>query len=60
MRLDGKVRFSVSVNVVSGVPQSNVLRSLLFILYTSELFYIVGNHTVSYANDITIYAVIRR
>ena len=56
MRLGGKV--SASVNVVSGVPQGRVLG--LFILYTSELFHIVGNHILSYANDTTIYAVIPR
>ena len=39
--LDGKV--SASVDVVSGVPQASVLRPLLCILDTSELFHIVGN-----------------
>ena len=29
-------------------------------LHTSELFYVVGNHIVSYADDTTIYAVIFR
>ena len=44
MRLDGKV--SASIDVVSGVLPGSVLGPLLFILYTSELFHIVGNHIV--------------
>ena len=57
MRFDCKV--SESVDVVSGVTQGSVLGSLLFILYTSELFHIVGNHIVGYADDTTVYSVIR-
>ena len=51
---DGKV--SASTDVVLGVPQGSVLWAL-FILYTSELFHILGNHIMSYANDTTINAV---
>ena len=58
MRLNGNVR--ASIDVASGVPQGSVLEPLLFILYTFELFHIVGNHIVGYANDTTIYAVIPR
>ena len=47
--LNGKV--SASVDIVSGVPQGSVLGTLLFILYTSELLHVVGNHIVSYADD---------
>ena len=42
-----------SVDVVSGISQVNVLRPLLLILYTPELFHIVGHHMVGYA-DITV------
>ena len=58
MYLDGKV--SGRVDVVSGVPQVSVLWLLLYILYTSEFFRIVGNHIVGYANHTTIYAVVPR
>ena len=33
-------------------------RTLLFMLHTSQLFHIVGNHIVGYTDDTTIYAVI--
>ena len=56
VRLNGKV--IASVNVASGVPQASVLGPLLFILYTSEAFHIVGNHIVGYGNNATIYAII--
>ena len=57
VRLDGKV--IASVNVVSRATQGSVF-GMLFILYTSELFHIVGNHIMGYADDATIYAVIPR
>ena len=56
MRLNGKV--SASVDVVSEVPQGSVLKPLMPILYTSELFHILGNHIVGYAGDTMIYAVL--
>ena len=36
------------------MPQDSVLGPLLFILHTSELYHIVGNHIVSYADDAVI------
>ena len=55
VQLDGKV--SASVYVVAGVPHDSVLGPLLFLLYTSAFFHIVGNYIVGYADDTTIYAV---
>ena len=46
------------VNVVSRVPQSSVLGPLLFLLYTSELFSILGNKLIGYADDSTLIAVV--
>ena len=46
------------VNVVSGVPQVSVLGPLLFLLFTSELFLILENKHISYADDSTLMAVV--
>ena len=46
------------VNVVSGVPQGSVLRSLLFLLYTSELFSILENKLIGFADDSTLMVVV--
>ena len=43
----------MSVDGTSGVPQGS-LGQLLVILYASEIFRIVGNHGVCYADDNTI------
>ena len=44
------------VNVVLGVLQGSVLGQLLFLLYTSELFPILENKLIGYADDFTLMA----
>ena len=41
------------VDVVSGAPQGSVLGQLLFLLYTLELFSILENKLIGYADDST-------
>ena len=43
---------------VSGVPQGSVFGLLLFLLYTSEIFYILENKLIGYADDPTLMAVV--
>ena len=42
------------VDVVSRVPQGSVLGLLLFLQYTSELFSILENNLICYADDHTL------
>ena len=44
--------------VVSEVPQGSVFGSLLFLLYTSELFSILENKLIDYADDSTLVVVV--
>ena len=46
------------VNVVSGVLQGSVLGPLLYLLYTAELFSILENKLIGYADDSTLMAVV--
>ena len=46
------------VYVVSGVTQGSVLIPLLFLLFTSELFPILENKLIGYADDSTLMAVV--
>ena len=46
------------VNVVSGVLQGSVLGTLLFLLYTSELFSILKNKLIGYSDNSTFMAVV--
>ena len=46
------------VNVMSGVSQGSVLDPLLYLTYTSEVFYIFENKRIVYADDNTSIAVV--
>ena len=46
------------VNFVSEVPQDSVVCPLLFLMYTSELFSILENILIGYADDFTLLVVV--
>ena len=54
--VDGYI--SKLVNVVSGVPQGSVLGPLLFLLYISELFSLLENKLICYADESTLIALV--
>ena len=51
--------WSKLVDIDSGVPQGSVLGPLLFLLYTSELFSILENKLIGYADDSTLMATVQ-
>ena len=46
------------VNVMSGVPQGSIFGPLLFLHYTSEIFYILENKLIGYGDDFPLMAII--
>ena len=48
------------IPIAYGVPQGSVLGSLLFSLYSSEMFELVENRLYGYADDSTLLAVVRK
>ena len=45
-------------NVMLGVPHGSAVSPILFLLYTSELFSILENKLISYADDSTLIDVV--
>ena len=52
--VDGSI--SPFTRVYSGVPQGSVLGPLLFILYTSDMWFDITNEILAYAGDTSLYA----
>ena len=44
--------------MLSGMPQGSGSGPLLFLLYTSEFFFILENKMIGYADDSTLMAVV--
>ena len=56
--LNGGWLSSKLVNIVPGMPQCSVLASLLFLQYTFELFSILENKLIGYADNSTLMVVV--
>ena len=56
-RYGGRSRSKLD-NIVSGLPKGSALGSLLFLLYTSELFSILKKKLIGYADESTLIAVL--
>ena len=54
--VDGSV--STYSRIYSGVPQGSVLGPLLFILYSSDMWFDITNNILAYADDTSLYAQI--
>ena len=48
------------ISIISCVPQGSVLSPLLFIQYTSEMFELVENRLLAFADDSTTLSVVRK
>ena len=51
--------YSSLITVRSGVPQGSVLGPLLFIIFTADMWCDLKNNMIAYADDSTLYAVIK-
>ena len=56
VEIDGS--YSYYVNVVSKVPQGSVLKAIIFVIYTADLFDVVENKLVNYADDSTLFGTV--